>query len=470
MRLHRPLAIALTIVGIALSSSTASAATIWVNPARGHDGAVGSKSRPLASLTAAWNRLPRVVSERTAIVLAPGNYRARSPIYWEGHSGSARAPILIRGLSRNGKRRARLPAVNIFGVSGLEFRDLDFRDGGDVIHCEQCTNFTLRRVNARGSGAQETVKVNQSQRIRIVNSRISGAGDNAIDFVAVADGLIRGNVVSRAVDWCAYAKGGSVNIRVIGNLFTRCGTGGFTAGQGTGFQFMSAPWLQYEAVGVVVRDNTVTDTDGAAFGVQGGFNVLVENNVAQRVGRRSHVLEATYGSRSCDGRPGDEGRERCGQYLAAGGWGTSVVDNGENYVRIPNRHVYFVGNTILNPAPYRSQWQHLEVPGPFGEQPGSGVPSGASAASDLRFLGNVFWNGPADMAVGADGCVDANPTCNARQLAAENIFNSRRPVLRRKSGRLIKSGWVRSYRPFRAPAPDWSDLPAGSQPWSAWPR
>lgn len=444
--------------------------TIHVDPKRGSDAAAGTRAHPLRSLTAAWNRLPAVTRSATTIVLWPGNYRGRTPVYWEGHSGTTSTPIVIRGRYRSSRRRARLPGVNIFAAANLEFRDVDFRDGGDVVHCEQCTNFTLRRVDALGRAAQETVKVNQSRRVRILDSRIGGAGDNAIDFVAVANGLIKGNVVHRAVDWCAYAKGGSVDIRVIGNLFTRCGTGGFTAGQGTGFQFMLAPWLQYEAVGVVVRGNTVTDTDGAAFGVQGGFNVLVEDNVAERVGRRSHVLEATYGSRSCDGQAGDDGRERCGEYLAAGGWGTTVVDDGENYVRIPNRHVYFVGNTILNPAPYRSQWQQLEVPGPWGAQPGSGVPADASAASDLRFLGNVFWNGPPGLAIGADGCSDSNAACNPTQLAADNIFNTRRPALRRRHGRLVKSGWVRSYRPFKAPPPDWSDLPAGSAPWREWPR
>lgn len=467
---HSLLASTATLATALLMAAAAPAATIHVDPKRGNDSARGTRSAPLRSLTAAWNRLPAVVRTPTTILLGPGSYRGRTPVYWEGHGGSAGAPIVIRSRFRKGKRRARLPAVNIFGADRLEFRDVDLRDGGDVVHCEQCSNFTLRRVDAFGRDAQETVKVNQSRRVRILDSRIGGAGDNAIDFVAVTDGLIKGNVIHRAQDWCGYAKGGSVDIRVVGNLFTRCGTGGFTAGQGTGFQFMTSPWLQYEAVGVVIRGNTVTDTNGAAFGVQGGFNVLVADNVAQRVGRRSHLLEATYGHRSCDGQPGDEGRERCGQYLAAGGWGTTVVDDGENYVRIGNRHVYFVGNTILNPAPYRSEWQQLEVPGPLGAQPGSGVPAGSSAASDLRFLGNVLWNGPADMALGADGCDASNPTCNPQQLTADNMFNRRRPELRRRGGRLVKSGWVRTYRPFAVPAPVWSDLPAGSAPWQSWPR
>lgn len=459
-----------TLLFTAPAAPAAAGRSIHVDPVRGNDAGPGTRSRPLRTLTAAWNRLPAVASGRTVIELAPGDYRDKSPVYWENHSGRTGAPILIR--SRSMRRPARLPSVNVFGVAHLEFRGVRFTGGGDVIHCERCENFTLRSVTAVGRGAQETVKINQSRRVRILDSTIGGAGDNAIDFVAVEHGVIAGNRISRAQDWCAYAKGGSVDIRVTGNVFERCGTGGFTAGQGTGFQFMVAPWLQYEAVGVVVTGNTVKDTDGAAFGVQGGFNVLIADNVATRVGRRSHVIEATYGGHSCDGRPGDEGRERCARYLAAGGWGTTAVDDGDNYARIGNRHVYLVGNVIHNPAPYRSRWQQLEVPADLGPQPGTNVPAGISAASDLRLLGNVIWNGGPEMPLGGDGgCRPANPTCNPAQLESENLINRRRPALAgRRGGRLAKSGWTAAWKPYAVPPPRWDDLPAGTPPWRDWPR
>lgn len=465
----------LAALGLLATAVQAGAATIWVDPLTGSDGARGSKARPLRSLSEAWQRLPTLVSEPTRIELRAGSYRSGlSPAYWEGRSGTARNPIVIR--SFDGRGRAILPAVNLFEVSHLEFRGTRFIDGGDVVHCERCRHFSLRRVIATGRGAQETVKVNQSSDIRILGSRIEGAGDNAIDFVAVERGRIRGNVVREAGDWCAYTKGGSTDIVVTGNLFSNCGTGGFSAGQGTGFQFMARPWIQYEANGIVVRNNTVTETEGAAFGVQGGFNVLIANNVARRVGRRSHLLEAVYGLRSCDGQPGDEGRERCQQYLDSGGWGTTVVDDGANAVRIGNRHVYFVGNVILNPAPYQSQWQHLEVFGPIGAQPGTGVPADATGDSDLRFLRNVIWNGerPKPIGIGGEGCMESNPTCNPRLVESSNRFNRRAPTLRRVNaggGRYRATGWASRYTAGAAsPRPVWSDLPAGRAPWPVWPR
>jgi hypothetical protein len=285
---------------------------------------------------------------------------------------------------------------------------------------------------------------------------------------------IRRNVIRNAGDWCAYAKGGSTDVVVTGNLFTRCGTGGFSAGQGTGFQFMERPWLQYEANGVVVRNNTVTETEGAAFGVQGGLNVLIADNVARRVGRRSHVLEAVYGLRSCDGSPGDQGRDRCQQYLTSGGWGTVAVDDGTNAVEIGNRGVYFTGNVILNPRPYESRWQQLQVFGPIGTQPDSNVPEDAAGDSDLRFKRNVVWNGGPSKAlgIGEDGCRQSNPTCNPRLVRARNRFNERLPSLRPLAGgRLGPAGWANRYTTgATVPPPDWSGLPAATPPWRSWPR
>ncbi|MFM8791846.1 MAG: right-handed parallel beta-helix repeat-containing protein [Solirubrobacterales bacterium] len=463
----------LLVLAILVSAAgEARAASFWVDPIRGSDDARGTRGNPLRSVTEAWQRLPTVASEPTRIELKAGSYRGLSPIYWEDHSGRAGAPITIRSV--DGRGRARLPAVNLFGVSHLEFRGIQFSDGGDVVHCERCSHFTLRKVIALGRDAQEVVKVNQSDNIQILSSKIVGAGDNGIDLVAVQRARIRNNVVRESGDWCAYAKGGSVDVVVTGNLFTRCGTGGFSAGQGTGFQFMVRPWLQYEAIGVVVRGNTVTRTEGAAFGIQGGFNVLVADNVARWVGKRSHVLEAVYGLRSCDGQPGDDGRERCQEYLDSGGWGTTVVDDGTNAVRIPNRHAFFTGNVILNPAPYRSEWQQLQVFGPIGSQPGTNVPADAAGDSDLRFIGNVVWNGPPDMplGIGEDGCRPSNPTCNPGLVEGQNRFNRRLPSVRElRNGRLRATGWAADYTTQASePVPIWSDLPAGTAPWRAWPR
>ncbi|MBI3961750.1 MAG: right-handed parallel beta-helix repeat-containing protein, partial [Deinococcus sp.] len=281
---------------------------------------------------------------------------------------------------------------------------------------------------------QEALKINQSQYIYIEDSDISGAWDNAVDFVAVQYGHVQGNRIHNAGDWCMYLKGGSAYFRVESNEFFDCGTGGFTAGQGTGFQFMVPPWLHYEAYDIKFINNLIHDTAGAGMGVNGGYNILLAYNTLYRVGQRSHLLEFVFGSRSCDGMPGDPERDRCETYLAAGGWGTTVVGDGTNFVRIPNRNVFVYNNVIYNPPGSQSQWQHFTFPGLESgpSQVGANVPLPTLADENLRIRGNIIWNGPPDHPLGigeGTGCQPTNPTCNETQLVAENTINTLEPQL-----------------------------------------
>jgi hypothetical protein len=355
-----------------LAASPAGAAKrLWVDPVAGSDRAKGTQRKlPLRTLTAAWNRAGR----RARITILRGTLRPRAvPSYFENKVG----------VRIDGRRRVRLPSLNLFNVRDLTLARLTVR--GDV-HCERCDGLTLRGVtiNGRRGGelVQEGLKVNQSTRLLVEDSDISGAWDNAIDLVAVNRAILRRNRIHDAGDWCAYAKGGSAYVDVTANRIYDCGTGGFTAGQGTGLQFMQAPWLRYEAYGIRVWNNLIHDVEGAGLGVNGGFNVLFARNTLLRVGSRSHALEVVFGLRSCDGQPGDEGRERCGEYLGAGAWGTEVVDDGTNAVRIPNLHVFIYDNLVVK-AP---ESEGVSIAGPFDQRD----PGPALADDDLRLVGNVI--------------------------------------------------------------------------------
>ena len=421
--------------------SSASADSLFLSP-RGSDANSGTRAAPLRTLDAAWRKIPSGQSGRWTLNLDPGDYTRGAPVYWENKRGS----ILIR----SAPGRARLSPMNVYKVEGLTLKGLSLKGGGDVFHCERCRRLVLDGVRLTGQGAQEVVKVNQSTDVTVKNSRLWGGGDNAFDAVAVGRLSLLNNRIGGAEDWCAYAKGGSYSVVVRGNVFERCGTGGFSAGQGTGLQFMQPPFFHYEVYGALIEDNTARDLEGAGFGVQGGYNVLVRNNVLHEVGERSHSLEVVYGSRSCDGQPGDQGRERCAQYLAAGAWGTQLVDDGTNFVPIPNRHVYVWGNAILNSKP--SRWQVFQL---NSDRPAS-LPSGLS--SDLVFAGNLIFDGKPDQSLGLEGC-------DCRFLDSNRIA---RPSLRRlASGRLKASGLPGAPPP---PLPDWSARPASTPSlWSSWP-
>jgi hypothetical protein len=445
------------------SSGAVAANRIWVDPIRGSDRGSGSPDSPLRSLDQAWRRVP-TNNARVEIFLAAGDYRDLSPNYWENKRG--RIEIQANGA-------AVLPAVNLFRVAGLSFRGVTF--GGDI-HCELCTNFSLINVRAHLTGAWEVIKINQSRGVTIRNSRFSGAGDNVLDLVAVQRARIFGNSFSDAGDWCGYVKGGSTDVVVRDNIFRDCGTGGFTVGQGTGFQFMTPPFLHYEANGVVVARNTVVDAAGAGYGVNGGYNVLFLDNVAFQVGQRSHLVEVVYGLRSCDGSPemNDPVRLRCDRYLRSGGWGTTRVDSAPGgVINIPNRNVFFIGNVFSSPTnAWTGDQAFMSLRGPIGSQPGSRVPDQASGDSRLIFRRNIFWTQPAGIELGlGSACQSGNPSCNSSQLRRDNLFNRWQPGLRRTaSGRLAAAGAAAGYRSRRAvPAPDWRHLPSGRPPWRSWP-
>ncbi len=407
--------------------------TIWVDPANGNDDQSGaSRALALKTLTAAWNKIPEAQTLRNRgfkINLAAGVYAVNAlPNYWESKHGTQEFPIILEAVDGAGTAVFR-NGPNVFDVKYTYFIGIKVDSGGDAFHCEQCDHVLLRQVTLDGGDreAQETLKVNQSQYFFVEDSSIHGAGDNSIDFVAVQYGHVINSRVHNAQDWCMYVKGGSAYISISGNSFYNCGTGGFTAGQGTGFEFMTSPWLHYEAYDIKFVNNVIHDTEGAAFGVNGGYNILLAHNTAYRIGTRSHLFEAVYGARSCDGNV-----NQCSSNLLAGGWGTATT--GQEGEPIPNKNVFVYNNIFYNPAGVQSGFQHLTVQGPRIPNGGSNIPSPARADENLQFRGNIIWNGPSNYSLGIEetdqGCQGGNSSCNQSQLVAENNINQFEPAFR----------------------------------------
>lgn len=452
---------------------------LWIDPVNGSDDNSGtSADTALRTVDAAWNRIPmgiELVETGYHLWLLPGDYSADNlPGYWESRYGTFEHPIVIE--SAEGAASVNLAGVNLFDSRYVYFVNLTLDTGTDVFHCERCDHLLLRGNTLIGAdpetyNTQETVKINQSQNIYLENNDISGAWNNGVDFVAVQYGHIVGNRIHNAGDWCMYLKGGSAYFRVEANTLYDCDTGGFSAGQGTGFQFMIPPWIQYEAYFIEFVNNVVHDTVGAGVGVQGGYNILIAYNTFYRVGKRSHLLEVVFGSRSCDGQPGDEGRERCDEYRQLGGWGNSIVADGENYVRIPNRHVYIFNNLFYNPPDDRSEDQQFTIFAPYSAdtQADSGVPVPTLTDDDLHIVGNLIWNGGAGLWLGVEwdaGCTADNLTCNEAQLRRDNLIDTLEPQLAAPDDgdfHLLSAdfgGLVRDLPQFVT-----LDLPAGVESW-----
>jgi hypothetical protein len=396
---------------------------IYVNPTSGNDNNSGNApNQAFRTINRAWNMIPmnqQLQNSGYLIQLASGSYGDTTfPHYWESRKGTASFPIII-----NGPKTAILRGhVNIYNCDYLYMIGFTIDTPTDVLHCELCDHFLLRSMTLKGrsdGSTYENVKINQSQYVYIEKCTLSGAYDNVIDYVAVQYGHIVQNQISGGGDWCAYVKGGSSYLRIEGNVISDCGTGGFTAGQGTGFEFMTTPWLHYEAYDIKFFNNIIHDTYGACFGVNGGYNVLFAYNTCYRVGERSHVLEVVFGLRSCDGNTA-----KCNQHLSQGGWGTS----GNTEQPIPNQNVRIMNNVVYNPSGYQSQWQHFAIHGPRNPSSGSNIPNPARTDTGLIIQGNIIWNGPAvDLSFlgpDDDACTNSNPTCNTSQLLTDNKINA----------------------------------------------
>lgn len=410
----------------------------YVDPENGRDSNNGrSESNAFKTLTEAWNQIPQSQTLTTGYrinILSGTIPESGIPNYMESKHGSFSAPIIIK--SKNGRGTVTLAGdLNIFDTRYLYLMDLviDPNPAGDALHCEQCKYLLIKNSELSGGSrsAHETIKINQSDHVYIEDSNIHGADDNVIDFVAVQYGHIARNKIHNAQDWCAYAKGGSAYLRVESNEIYDCGTGGFTAGQGTGFEFMTSPWLHYEAYDMKIINNIIHDTEGAGLGVNGGYNILLAHNTLYKVGSRSHTIEVVFGSRSCDGNS-----SACQDRLNLGGWGTAQV-GGDTTANIGNKNVFIYNNLIFNPSGFSGAGQHFAIYDPRSSLSGSNVPDPVVTDANLQIKGNVIYNRPGSAEIGVgdgSGCQDSNPTCNLTQLNADNSFNAITPELSNPSG------------------------------------
>ncbi|MBL7661783.1 right-handed parallel beta-helix repeat-containing protein [bacterium] len=427
---HDCLAQSLETINYAIGSPTV--VDYFVDPLAGNDGNAGTnQNQAFKTLTRAWNLIPinQTLSTGFRINLLPGVLtESELPNYLESRHGTYTAPIIIRAL--HGRGSVTLGGdLNVFDTRYLYLIDLIInpQPAGDALHFERCDHILIKNCELNGGEqiAHEALKVNQSQYIYIEDSSIHGAYDNAIDFVAVQYGHVLRNKIHNAQDWCIYAKGGSAYIRVEANEIYNCGTGGFTAGQGTGFEFMTSPWLHYEAYDIKVINNIIHDTQGAGLGVNGGYNILLAHNTLFRVGSRSHTIEVVFGGRSCDGN-----RSTCQAHLDSGGWGTATIDGGETYANIGNKNVLIYNNIIFNPADHPGAAEHFAIYGPRSALPGSNVPGPVSSDENLQIKGNLIYNlpGTASLGIGeTSGCQPTNPSCNQSQLVSENTISTTIP-------------------------------------------
>ena len=445
---------------------------LWVDPVLGNNANSGASNAPLRTLAEAWTRVPMGVPLTNTgyrIWLKPGDYAESAiPGYWESRYGQHGKPVIVE--ASGGRGTARLHGyVNVFDCSHLYFVNIDvvtdpgYGGGGDVLHLERCSNVVIRGCLLNGfdgsvNQPQETFKANQSTHLYVEDSELRGAAQNVLDYVAVQYGHIVGcKLWSSTTDWVMYVKGGSAYLLIEGNEIFDGLVGGFTAGQGTGFEYMTNPWLHYEAVDIKFVNNVIHHTGIAGMGVNGGYNILLAHNTLYRVGTNDHLVEIVHGSRSCDGDTAG-----CSSNHNAGGWGGVAIDG----QFIPCRNVYVYNNIFYNPSNTFQGWQHFTIFGPMTPPAGSNVGNPSRVDDGLKIRGNIIWSGNVATPLGIEdsdqGCQPGNPTCNETQLYADNAINTIEPQLVNPGAgdyRPVPRGSVYRATTFEIPA-----FPGGDRP------
>lgn len=403
---------------------------VWIDPVGGNDANTGaSRERALRTVNEAWRRIPanRPLTTGYRFLLTRGTYPTDTlPNFWDDRVGTAQFPIILQSI--DGRGAAVLTgSINSAGLAYFYLIDLTIAPipARDTLHFERGDHILLRGVTLNGGNRQahETLKVNQTKYMYIEDSDISGAGDNAIDFVAVQYGHVLNTKIHNAGDWCIYTKGGSAQIRLEGNEIYNCGVGGYVAGQGTGVQYLVPPWIHYEAYDIKFVNNVIHDTGTAGMGVNGGYNILLAHNTLYRVGiglggnRADHLFEANFGLRGCD--PGDD-RVNCPAMKALGAWGSNTPEEAP----IPNKNIFVYNNLFVNPSGTSAPYP-IQVAAPRAPFAGSGLTGRIVADENLQFKGNVIVNAANDLGLSDDGgCAVSHPTCNPAQLQRDNRINS----------------------------------------------
>ncbi len=442
---------------------------IWVDPVGGSDANSGtSRSQPLRTVSAAWAEIPSATALNGTgyrIQLLPGAYpafdqpNANVPGQLADRTGSYASPIIIQ--SADGPGQTSLPGLEIYNCQYIYFLNLNTlgpSSGGDGFHISSCRYVLIKNCEINGNAqTQEVLKGNQCQNVYVEDSHIHGPTANVgLDFVAVQYGHIYRNRIHDATDWCMYLKGGSSYFRIEGNELYSAGNGGFTAGQGAGFEYMVNPWLHYEAYDVKFVNNVVHDTNGAGMGVNGGYNILLAYNTLYRVGRNSHAIEIVFGGRGCEGEAAHLAAARANH--DAGGWGRAVAEDSQYY--IPNKNVFIFNNIVYNPTGYQSAWNHFSTRADTTPPSGTNAPNPCHGDDNLQIQGNFIWNGPADLALGIGDAGEArlDPTT----ILALNTINSVVPQLINPGAgdfRPRSGGNVFDVTTYLIPDFNWADAP-----------
>ncbi|WIA19213.1 hypothetical protein OEZ85_003855 [Tetradesmus obliquus] len=410
--------------------------TIWVDPAYTGAVAVGNASHPFKTFAAAWFSLGKGLLKAGVVMNIKPGVALSGRLWMDGVWGTEDAPLIIQ---RDPAADASAPPsiieiVDIFNCTYMYFKGITFQQrletaGGNVVHLASCSYVYLLNVTIAGygtgtgyPGSNQALKINQVKGLYVEDSDIFGSCPNGVglDGVAVQYGHVCRSNIHHA-DWCMYIKGGSAYFIIDSNTVHHCQQAGLRVGQGTGFEFMTPPFLEYEAYGMKMTNNVIYNVWGAGLGAIGSYSVLIAHNTLYKVGSRSHTVEFYYGTRGCGSNA------VCTRNWNLGGWGPALATSPA--ISIPSKDVQFLNNIIVNPKNESSMWSHFSVSSNLNTTGSSyppSMPNPLSVTQGFVIKGNVFVNphrSYPSMSLGLAACEKTGLPCDPTTVLVDNLIN-----------------------------------------------
>lgn len=228
------------------------------------------------------------------------------PNYWENRQGTAAAPIIIQ--SARGASSVRLSNMNVFNVDHLALIDVRLDSPNDVFHCEQCTYLLLRRSVFNGIGDPTSRKGRKKE------SRLTSLPTRLSKTPRSPAGRTTHSILSR---FTAVTSGETQSVgRKTGADMSKEDPTTYLLRQtpSTSVEPAALPWDRARALSLWMlrisstrpttsQSSTMSHTTrlARALASMAAQITPVAHNTTWRTGTRSHILEASFGERSCDG-------------------------------------------------------------------------------------------------------------------------------------------------------------------------
>ena len=268
-------------------ASTKPLHTIWVSPT-GSDSNSGSKSTPFKTIQAAVNH----ATPGTEIMVEAGTYHENVKF---NVSGTPSAPIWLvsadgigaaKVIPGSGSPSATIEAfgeenivINGFDVSGGNRLENGIQFGMSGHNFNDLTRNIVIENNIVHDTVKDNIKVSQGDYIYVIDNKVTNAGDQGIDFVAVNNSVIARNDVSYSRGPAAlFAKGGSTNVLIAENHVSHASVDGIEVGGWSDPQWMRPGFTAWEAKNIIVANNVVDHVGKRPLNIIGAQYIQITHN------------------------------------------------------------------------------------------------------------------------------------------------------------------------------------------------